>query len=649
MSLKIESNYSPSNEQQKSINKLLIGLKNKDNSQVLLGVTGSGKTFTIANIIAKSNRPAIILSHNKTLAAQLYSEFKGLFPKNHVEYFVSHFDYYRPEAYKPGSDTYIDKTSKSNWDLDAMRMSSLNSLLSYKDTIVVASVAAIYGALNPKEYKSMFYFISVGEIIKRKLLLKNLVARNYKRNNTTLIPGSFRVKGDVIEIAPGWTDEYIIRLDIFDDQIEEIAIVDSLEHKVIKKKNKIIIFPADSYTIKENTVKESIKKIKKELKERLIQLEQEHKILEYQRLNERVTQDLEHLQEFGICPGMENYALYMDKREMKDLPYTIFDYLPKDAIIIIDESHMMMPQIKGMFKADRSRKQTLVDYGFRLPSALGNRPLNFQEFEKIPFQRIFVSATPNEYEIDKSLGVVVEQIIRPTGLLDPKIEVVSKKNQIEDMYDRILNQIKNNERTFILTTTIRMAEELTRYFQEKGIKAAYIHSELKTFERSEVLRKLRKGAFEIVIGINLLREGIDVPEVSLMLVLDADIESFMRTSKSLIQISGRAARNVNGKVIFYANTISRSMKIAMDETKRRRKIQNEYNKKHNITPKTIVKKIQDPLNANDITNVMQKYKNKKLSKKAIVEDLRNQMLRASKSLNFEKAAKLRDLIIEIQE
>ncbi|TCG11514.1 excinuclease ABC subunit UvrB [Mycoplasma todarodis] len=652
MALKLKSEYSPAGDQEKAIKRLVDGLNNGDDSQVLLGVTGSGKTFTIANVLEKVNRPAIILSHNKTLAAQLYSEVKTFFPENKVEYFVSHFDYYRPEAYKPGTDTYIDKTSKSNWDLDMMRMATLNSLLSDRGTIVVASVASIYGALNPQEYKEMFYVITTGDVVPRKELLRNLVARNYKRNNVELRPGNFRAKGDVIEIAPGWTDEYIIRLDIFGDEIEEIAYVDSLSGKVNKIVNRVLLFPADSYTTRQETVKEATTKIRAELEIRVKELEEANKLLEAQRLSERVHQDLEHLEEFGVCPGIENYSLYMDGREYGQTPYTIFDYIPKDTVIIIDESHMMIPQVKGMFKADRSRKETLVEYGFRLPSAMENRPLNFDEFERLPHQKIFVSATPNEYEIDKAEGVVVEQIIRPTGLLDPIIEVIPKEGQIEDMYDRIKTQIKNNERTFVLTTTIRMAEELTRYFQEKGIKTAYIHNELKTFERAEVLRKLRKGIYDVVVGINLLREGIDIPEVSLILVIDADIESFMRTSKSLIQIAGRAARNSNGRVIFYANKISNSMEIAIDETRRRRQIQDEYNKEHGIIPTTIIKEIADPLNDNEISGAVELYnkkgKNEK-AKKEIIDDLRDQMLRASKSLEFEKAARLRDLIIEMQE
>ncbi|CAM9099597.1 excinuclease ABC subunit UvrB [Mycoplasma marinum] len=651
MDLKIKLNYKPAGDQPKAIKELVKGINNNIDSQVLLGVTGSGKTFTIANVLNQVNRPAIILSHNKTLAAQLYSEIKTFFPENKVEYFVSHFDYYRPEAYLPTSDTFVDKTSKSNWDLDAMRMSSLNSFLTSKDTIVVASVASIYGALNPKEYKSMFYIISQGQKITRKKLLQDLVLRNYSRNNIELKPGNFRAKGDVIEISPGWTQDFYIRVDLFGDDIEEIAHIDSLSGKVIKKVNTATIFPADTYTTNRDTVKRAISKIRKEMEERVKYFEINNKFLEAQRLSERVKQDLEHLEEFGICPGIENYSLYMDGRSPGDLPYTIFNYVPKDTIIIIDESHMMIPQVKGMFNADRARKQTLVDYGFRLPSALENRPLNFEEFQKLPFQKIFVSATPNDFEIDKANGVVVQQIIRPTGLLDPIIEVQPKLNQIEDMYDRITNQIDKKERTFVLTTTIRMAEELTRYFQEKGIKATYIHNELKTFERAEVLRKLRKGIYDVVVGINLLREGIDIPEVSLILVIDADVESFMRTSKSLIQIAGRAARNVNGRVIFYADKISRSMEIALKETSRRREIQHKYNIKNNITPKTIIKEIADPLNGEDVRGAIELYQKEGKSKKVleeIIDDLRRQMLEASKSLEFEKAAKLRDVIIEMK-
>ncbi len=650
--IKLKSKFSPSGDQVEAIKQLVNGIDNKVDSQVLLGVTGSGKTFTIANVLEKTQRPALVLSHNKTLAAQLYAEFKTFFPENNVEYFVSHFDYYRPEAYMPTSDTFIDKTSKSNVDLDAMRMSSLNKLLSDRNTIVVASVASIYGALNPQEYQSTFYEIAVGQEINRQQFLKNLVARNYTRNNIDRVSGTFMAKGDTIEISPGWTNEIIYKLEMFGDTIERIIQMDSITREVLQDIKSFILFPADAYTTKKETIKNAIPKIRKELDIRLKRFEKEGKLLEAQRLKERVSQDITQLEEFGICSGIENYSRYMDNREKNQTPYTIFDYIPEDTIIIIDESHMMIPQVKGMFKADLSRKTTLVDYGFRLPSALDNRPLNFEEFEKIPQQKIYVSATPSEYEIDKSHGVVVEQIIRPTGLADPEIIVQTKQNQIEDMFDRVKKQVEIKERTFILTTTIRMAEELTSYFQSKKIKTAYIHNELKTFERSEVLRKLRKGIYDVVIGINLLREGIDVPEVSLILVLDADVESFMRTSKSLIQIAGRAARNANGCVVFYADNISNSMKIAIEETSRRREIQMEYNKKNNIIPKTIIKEIPKPLldiGDEEAQKLLKKGNKNRQAREDMIVELRNKMQKASKELDFERAAQMRDLIIELQE
>ncbi|MCP4336351.1 MAG: excinuclease ABC subunit UvrB [Mycoplasma sp.] len=650
--LNMKSKFKPAGDQIKAIEKLVNGIENNVDSQVLLGVTGSGKTFTIANVLQQTQRPALILSHNKTLAAQLYAEFQSFFPKDNVEYFVSHFDYYRPEAYMPSSDTFIDKTSKSNMDLDSMRMSSLNRLLSDSNTIVVASVASIYGALNPQEYQSTFYEIKKGKVLNRQQFLKNLVARNYKRNNIDRIPGTFMAKGDNIEISPGWTNEYIYKIELFGDEIERIDQIQTVTRKFIKEINSFILFPADAYTTKKETIQKAIPKIQKELEIRLKELKKEGKLLEYQRLKDRVSQDIVQLEEFGICSGIENYARYMDEREPGQTPYTIFDYIPKETLVIIDESHIMIPQVKGMFKADFSRKKTLVEYGFRLPSAMDNRPLNFEEFKKIPNQKIYVSATPSEYEIDESHGVVVEQIIRPTGLVDPIIEIQTKQNQIENIFDRVKEQIKNKERTFIITTTIRIAEELTTYFQERKIKAAYIHNELKTFERSEILRKLRKGIYDIVIGINLLREGIDIPEVSLILVLDADIESFMRTSKSLIQIAGRAARNANGRVVFYADSISKSMKKAMKETTRRREIQIAYNKKNNIKPQTIIKDIPKPLldiGDSEAKKIIKKGNKNRLARENMIIELREKMHKASKELDFERAAQMRDLIIELQE
>jgi len=653
MKFKLHSKYKPAGDQPKAIKKLIEGLKDNKEFQVLLGATGTGKTFTIANVINETNRPAIILSHNKTLAAQLYSELKSFFPENRVEYFVSYFDYYRPEAYLPSSDTFIDKTSKGNWDLEAMRMSTLNALLTRRDTIVVASVAAIYGHLSPEEYKASFYPIEVGMNIKRREFFIELVKRNYSRNNIDLKPGTFRARGDVIEIAPGWTDEYYMRIDMFGDEIEAITKVDTLTGEVIKKMSNATIFPGDAYTTKPETITKAIKTIKIELEERLKEFKKENKLLEAQRLEQRVKADIESLEEFGITPGIENYARHMDGRSEGQRSYTLFDYLPKDALIVIDESHMMIPQISAMYNGDRARKENLVDYGFRLPSALDNRPLRLDEFEsEFHHQRIFVSATPGEYELEKTDGEVVSQIIRPTGLLDPTIEVVSTKGQIEDIYDRIQKQKKKNERTFILTTTKRMAEELSRYLQEKKEKIAYIHSEHKTFERDEIMRKLRKGVYDTVIGINLIREGIDVPEVSLILVLDADKESFFRSTKSLIQIVGRAARNENGHVVFYGDKITKSMQEAIDETNRRRKIQDEFNRKNNISPKTIIKPIPAPISGQSIDGAIDKFigkkKKDKKEKDKLIRELRAQMLSAARKLEFERATQIRDIILELE-
>ncbi|MCR8613434.1 MAG: excinuclease ABC subunit UvrB [Mycoplasma sp.] len=649
----LDTDKVPSEHQQKAIDSLTKGLNEKEKHQVLLGITGSGKTFIMANIIKNINRPVVILSHNKTLAAQLYAEFKSFFPTNAVEYFVSYFDYYRPEAYMPNTDTYIDKTSKSNWDLEAMRMSTINSLLTRKDTIVVSSVAAIYGALNPKEYSTMFLPIHVGQTISRKEFLYGLVKRNYSRNDIDLAPSTFRVRGDVIDISPGWTSEFTIRIEMFGDEIEGIKLFDSLTGEVFKKPKNLTIFPGQAYSTQEQTIKRAIEQIKVELKKRLKEFKEIGKLLEAQRLEERTNHDLEALEEFGVCPGIENYSMHLDGRSPGEMPYTLFDYLPSDAFIFVDESHMMLPQIKGMYRGDRSRKETLVNFGFRLPTALDNRPLRFDEWEDKRFQKVYVSATPAEYEIDQANGVVSEVITRPTGLLDPTIEIVPSKNQIEDIVDRIKKIVKNGNRLFVLTVTIRMSEELTRYLQEKGIKVSYLHNELKTLERTEILRKLRLGVIDVVVGINLIREGIDIPEVSEILVLDADKESFFRSKTSLMQIVGRAARNKNGNVVFYADKMTDSMSHVISITEDRRKFQIEYNKKNNITPKTVKKAIPPSLMVGEldgaINAVIQKsnYSSKK-QKQEMIQDLRTQMLKASKELNFERAAQLRDLILELE-
>ena len=652
MEFKLMSNFVPSGDQPKAIKSLISNLDSGIKNQVLLGVTGSGKTFTVANVINNQKCPALILSHNKTLASQLYVELKELFPNNRVEYFVSNFDYYRPESYMPKTDTYIDKTSKTNWDLEAMRMSALNALSTRRDTIVVASVAAIFGALNPKEYIQAFYPIEVKMKIKRKAFIKKLVSIMYSRNQVDNTPGSFKARGDVFEIVPAWTNEYFLRVDFFDDEIENISKIDTLTKEVLQRYNNVTIFPGVAYATQLDTIKYSIEKIKEELKDRLIYFKKNNKLLEAQRLEERVNYDIESLEEFGHCSGIENYSRFMDKRDKGEQPYTLLDYFPKDALLFIDESHMMVPQLNAMYNGSMARKNNLVDFGFRLPSALDNRPLKFEEFSKFDYKKIFLSATPSEYEINLSHGLVSEQIIRPTGLLEPKIEIRKTKNQIENIVDSIIKQNKKNERTIILTTTIRMSEELTKYLQEKSFKASYIHSELKTLQRTEILRKLRKGIIDVVVGINLLKEGIDLPEVSLVLVLDADHESFFRSTKALIQIVGRAARNVNGNVVLYADKVTKAMAETIAISDARRELQTKYNKKHNIIPKTIIKPIPAPIvSDNNLSSINSLLTNNKINKREIqnlIEDFNKQMLTASKNLNYERAAQLRDIIIELK-
>lgn len=655
MSLKLETKLTPAGDQPKAINSLVKGIKEGKQNQVLLGVTGSGKTFTIANVIAKIQRPTLILSHNKTLASQLYSELKSFFPKNNVEYFVSYFDYYRPEAYIPTSDVYVDKTSKTNQELERMRMSTLNSLLTSRETIVVASVAAIYGANKPDEYEHAFLTIKKNETIKRQDLFVLLIKQQYKRSQFASSSGEFSVKGDVVEIYPGWTDNFNIRIVFFGDEIESIAKIDPITKNVISKQEKTIIFPANSYVVQSNKINEVCSLIELELEDRLSFFKKSNKPLEYQRLKERINNDIDSLKEFNYCNGIENYSRYFDFRKEGEKPFTLLDYLPKDTLLIIDESHMMIPQLHGMYNGDRARKTNLVDYGFRLPSALDNRPLKFEEFEEYNFQRIFISATPAEYELNLTNGEVVTQFIRPTGLLDPIIEVVPSQNQINHMYDEIQKQITKKERTLIITTTKKTSEELTKFFQLKNIKIAYLHSEHKTLERNEILRKLRKGIYDVVIGINLLREGIDLPEVSLIMVIDADKESFFRSKSSLIQIAGRAARNANGRVIFYGDSISKSMQETINDNRMKRKLQIEYNTKNNIHPKTIIKPIAEPIQGHDITNsldyILNKNKseqNKTIKKEELIKSLRKEMKEAAAKLEFERATEIRDLILEIE-
>ncbi|MGV2392938.1 UNVERIFIED_CONTAM: excinuclease ABC subunit UvrB [Campylobacter lari] len=655
---KLKSDYAPAGDQPNAIKELVDRIKNNEKYQVLKGVTGSGKTFTIANVIKEFDRPVLVLSHNKTLASQLYSELKGFFPENKVEYFVSYFDYYRPEAFIVEKDAYIEKTSKRNLDLDAMRMSAVNSLLTRNDTIVVASVSAIYGALNPKEYLANFLTINVGQLIKRNDFLRELIRRNYARNDISLEMGNFSTKGDLVYIRPAFDDTFIIRVDFFGDEIDNISICHPVTRDAIKQLDEYIIFPGDAYTTNVDIIKKTCELVKLELEDRIKFFAKDNKLLEIERIKEKTTRDLDSLSEFGTCPGIENYSMYLDQRNFGQRPYTLLDYfMDKDPIIFIDESHMMIPQLKAMYKGDRSRKESLVDYGFRLPSALENRPLRFEEFEKeFDFQTIYISATPDEYELDKTHGVVTPLYVRPTGLLNPTIEVRPNKNQVENIYDELQKQKEKNERTLILTTTKRFAEELTRYFLEKKEKVAYIHSEHNTFERNEILRKLRKGIYDCVIGINLLREGIDLPEVSLIMVLDADQESFFRNTRSLIQIAGRAARNANGRVIFYADKMSKSMQETIDQNYEIRQIQENYNKKHNIVPKTIIKAIPEPIQGHGLDGSIEFYfkhlKSEdgpvKYTKDELIKELKKQMEEASKELDYERAIELRDLILELK-
>ncbi|BAP01209.1 excinuclease ABC subunit B [Mycoplasmopsis californica HAZ160_1] len=654
---KLVSKYKPAGDQPKAIKELIRGVENGERFQVLKGVTGSGKTFTIANVIAHFDRPVLVLSHNKTLASQLYSELKGFFPENNVEYFVSYFDYYRPEAYIPSSDSYIEKNSQRNKEIEAMRMSTYNSVLTTKNTIVVASVSSIYGALDPSEYREQIFYIEVGQKWKRNDFLRELVQKNYKRNETDLILGSFSSKGDVVFIRPAHTEEFVIRVVFWGDEIETINTCHPVTKAVFEQFKRYRIFPGEAYTVSNDLTRQVVEKIEIELEERIKYFAKNNKLLEAQRIEERTRKDIDSLSEFGTCPGIENYSRYFDRREADERPYTLLDYLKdQNPLLIIDESHMMLPQLRGMYNGDRSRKQTLVDYGFRLPSALDNRPLRFEEFESsFDFQTIYISATPEEYELDKTHGVLTRLYVRPTGLLDPIIEVRPSENQVEDIYDEIQKQKLKNERTLILTTTKRLTEELTRHYLAKNEKIAFLHSEHNTFDRNRILLKLRKGVYDTVIGVNLLREGIDLPEVSLIVVLDADKEGFLRDTKSLIQIAGRAARNANGRVLMYAEKVSRSMEEAIADNQEKRALQVEYNRVHNIVPKTIVKDIADSLldDAKDeqISFFLNdnKAKAKDIKAKALLlEELRAKMNEAAQNLDYEKAIEIRDLIIELE-
>lgn len=647
------SNYQPQGDQPQAIEKLVKGIQEGKKEQVLLGATGTGKTFTISNVIAQVNKPTLVFAHNKTLAGQLYSEFKEFFPHNRVEYFVSNFDYYQPEAYLPNTDTYIDKNATTNIELDMLRMSAVNSILERRDTIIIASVACIYGASNPEQYRDMFFSLHVGDIIDRKKIMQRLVAQQYTRNDMELSRGTFRVRGDVLEIAPGHTDAFLLRVELFDDEIERICEVDPITGKVLNAYTVYVIYPASGYATSQDIINRAADTIEEELEDRLKYFEAEGKLLEKQRLEQRTRYDVEALRQFGVCPGIENYSRHIDGRKPGERPYTLFDYFPDDFLLVVDESHVSLPQIRGMYNGDRSRKETLVNFGFRLPSALDNRPLRFEEFEKLVHQAIYVSATPGDYELEKVHGEVVEQIIRPTGLLDPVVEVRPSKGQIDDLVDEIKERIERNERTLITTLTVRMAEDLTAYLKNMDFKVAWLHHEVTTIERTEIIQDLRKGKYDVLVGINLLREGLDIPEVSLIAILDADKEGFLRSERSLIQIIGRAARNAQGMVILYADTITQSMRNAMDETNRRREIQMAFNAEHGITPKTIIKPIHDVVRSKEtkeMTAAYMKKKNKmaKKDKTKMLENLEKEMKEAARVLDFERAAQLRDILIELR-
>ena len=650
---KLVSPFSPMGDQEEAIKQLVAGIKEGKKEQVLLGGTGTGKTFTVSNVIAAVNKPTLVLAHNKTLAGQLYSELKEFFPENRVEYFISNFDFYQPEAYIPGRDLYIDKNAKTNYEIEMLRSAAMNSLIEREDVIVVASVASIYGLGNPEQYKEMIFSLRVDQDIDRKELLTYLVDRQYQRNDIEQTKGTFRVRGDVIEIVPGHTESWLIRIELFGDTVERISEVDPLTGHVLGVYNTYTIYPAYGYLTKKEQILKACDTITAELENRLETFKAETKLLEHERLEQRTRHDVEMLREVGMCPGIENYSRHIDGRDEGQRPYTLIDYFPKDFLMIVDESHVMLPQVRGMYNGDRSRKETLVEYGFRLPSALDNRPLRFEEFEKIINQVIYVSATPGDYELEHVENKVVEQIIRPTGLLDPVIEVRPTKDQIDDIISEIKIRQDRNERVLITTLTKRMAEDLSAYLKELGIKVAYLHSDTKTLERTEILRDLRLGKYDVLVGINLLREGLDLPEVSLVCILDADKEGFLRSNRSLIQTIGRAARNSNGEVIMYGDKITDSMAYAIEETNRRRKIQDAYNKEHNITPTTIHKEIRDAIRGQEVIDdaaslVKKGKKASKKDKQVMIQELEKQMKDAAKVLDFERAMELRDIIMELQ-
>ena len=648
------SKFVPNGDQPQAIEKLVEGIKNGKKHQVLLGATGTGKTFTMANVIKETNKKTLILAHNKTLAGQLYSELKTFFPNNHVEYFISYYDYYQPEAYVASKDLYIEKDCSINDDIDQMRHSAVSSLLEYDDVIVVASVSCIYGIGDPEDYKEKMITLREGDIVRREELLEKLVKMQYSRNDYELKRGTFRVKGDTLDIIPTYEKGEAIRIEFFDDEIEKIKIIDMITSKVIQGKKMITISPATLFAVGESKMVEAVKRIREELKDRIEYFNNNKMPLEAERIKSRTIYDLEMLEEVGYCSGIENYSRHMSLREEGETPYTLMDFFGDDFLLMIDESHVTLPQVRGMYNGDRARKMSLVDNGFRLPSALDNRPLQFNEFEDKINQVIYVSATPGSYELDK-VDEVVEQIIRPTGLLDPMIEVRSSKNQIDDLVSEIRKRIALNERVLVLTLTIQMSEDLTKYLKDLNIKVAYLHSEIKSLERLEVIRALRMGTYDVLVGINLLREGLDIPEVSLITILDSDKEGFLRSETSLIQTIGRAARNANGKVIMYADKMTDSMEKAIVETFRRRTIQDEYNKKNGIVPKTIYKDIHESLTIESkveedsgIIDMTSLSEMSNMEKKKLISNLESQMKEAAKNLDFEQAMSLRDIIFELK-
>ncbi|WP_010196911.1 excinuclease ABC subunit UvrB [Bacillus sp. m3-13] len=649
------SGYKPDGDQPTAIAEIVEGLKKGKKHQTLLGATGTGKTFTVSNVIQAVNKPTLIIAHNKTLAGQLYSEFKEFFPNNAVEYFVSYYDYYQPEAYVPSTDTFIEKDASINDEIDKLRHSATASLFERNDVIIIASVSCIYGLGSPEEYRDLVVSLRTGMEKERNVLLRDLVDIQYSRNDIDFKRGTFRVRGDVVEIFPASRDEHCIRVEFFGDEIDRIREVDALTGEILGDRNHVSIFPASHFVTREEKMKKAIVNIQAELEERLEELREAGKLLEAQRLEQRTRYDLEMMAEMGFCSGIENYSRHLTLRPAGSTPYTLMDFFPEDFLLVIDESHVTLPQIRGMFNGDQARKQVLVDHGFRLPSAKDNRPLRFEEFEKKTAQLVYVSATPGPYELEHT-PKMVEQIIRPTGLLDPIIEVRPIKGQIDDLIGEIHKRVEKDERVLVTTLTKKMSEDLTAYLKELGIKVAYLHSEIKTLDRIEIIRELRMGKHDVLIGINLLREGLDIPEVSLVTILDADKEGFLRSERSLIQTIGRAARNSNGKVIMYADKITKSMDIALNETKRRREIQEAYNLEHGITPTTIKKKVPELIRATFVAEEDGNYdgkapslrpKNKKEREK-LIESMEQEMKDAAKALDFERAAELRDLILELK-